>query len=167
MYYLFNYKILTQNAAVQLEELEPLFEPEPVPFSFNTPAWYALGFILIVLAAYTLFLQFKKFKNNRYRRDALKLIDGLNASNQSDINTSLNTIKTILKKLAIHRYGRTEVAALYGMDWLEYLESKAEDTPFSKYTVLIDYGASLTKEPDTKVIAELVVISKKWIKTHA
>ena len=165
--FLLTNKVALNWLKVQLAELEPLFEPEPVPFTFNTPAWYVLGILILILSFYLFFLQLKKYQKNRYRRDALKSLGALNLSYSNDFKIILNEIKIVLKQLAIHRYGRQTVASLYGQDWLGFLESKGKDTPFTKYKILINQGAFLDSEKEKQNIIDLVEVSKNWIKTHA
>lgn len=165
--FILTYKLALNSLKVQLAELEPLFEPEPVPFTFNTPAWYVLGILLLILSIYVFFLQLKKYKKNRYRRDALKALGALNLSYSNDFNIILNEIRIVLKQLAIHRYGRLTVASLYGQDWLEFLESKGKGTPFKKYNILIKQDAFLGSEKEKQNVIDLVEVSKNWIKTHA
>ena len=121
---------------VQLDELEPLFEPQPIPFSFSTPAWFVLGGVLIIIVSYVIFLQLQKYRKNRYRRDALRILNSLNVSKSMDSTAVINKIRIILKQNAIHRYGRLTVASLYGKEWLEFLESKGKNTSFSQHQVL-------------------------------
>ena len=168
MIYLLSIHNLIRNGfLVQLDELEPLFEPQPVPFSFNTTAWYVLGGLVVVLGLYMLFLLLKKHNKNSYRRDALKVIDALTISKSNDLNSLTNDIRIVLKQVAIHKYGRRNVAALYGKDWLQFLESKGKDTPFSHYNILINQDTFSDSDPEKQVIIDLVEVSKKWIKTHA
>ena len=160
-------KVAPNWLKVQLAELEPLFEPEPVPFTFNTPAWYALGTLLLILIIYVFFKQFKKYQKNRYRRDALTVLGALNLSYSNDFNIILNEVRIVLKQLAIHRYGRLTVASLYGQDWLAFLESKGKDTPFTQYKILINQDAFWGSDKEKQNVIDLVEISKNWIKTHA
>ena len=152
---------------VQLDELEPLFEPKPITFSFNTRAWYALGSIVLLLFIYVLVTQLKKYNKNRYRRYGVRHLDTFDISKSNDINYIVNEIRILLKQLAIKRYGRQKVAALYGEDWLKFLESKGENTPFSQNTILINKYIILSTEKEKKELIKLVEVSKKWIKTHA
>ena len=152
---------------VQLDELEPLFEPQPILFSFNTPAWYILGGLLLLFLSYMSIIQIKKYKKNRYRRDGLKLLNSLDTSKSKDINSIINQIRILLKQLAIRKYGRQKVASLYGEDWLKFLESKGKDTPFLQNTILINQATFLNTEKEKKELMKLVEVSRKWIKTHA
>jgi hypothetical protein len=149
--FILTYKLALNSLKVQLAELEPLFEPEPVPFTFNTPAWYVLGILLLILSIYVFFLQLKKYKKNRYRRDALKALGALNLSYSNYFNIILNEIRIVL----------------YGQDWLEFLESKGKGTPFKKYNILIKQDAFLGSEKEKQNVIDLVEVSKNWIKTHA
>jgi len=154
--------------SIQLDELEPLFEPEQVSFTFNTPAWYALGVFLALILIYVIFVQFKKYQKNQYRREALRLVSSWKDVNAiKDAPVLIDNIRILLKQLAMARYGRLQVASLYGNDWLQFLESKGINTPFTNYNILINSDLELDLEKEKQQIMDLVEVSKKWIKTHA
>lgn len=166
---LYSYPLLLLKGLIfQSDELEPLFEPEPITFSFNTPAWYALEVFILSGLLYFAFLQLKKFNKNRYRREALKRISSWEYLNTSDdAQIVIKEIRILLKQLAIFKYGRQKVASLYGKDWLNFLESKGKDTPFSNYSNLLNHEALLDSQEVGQEITDLIEVSKKWIKTHA
>lgn len=137
-----------------------LFVPEAVHFSFNSPGWYLVGGILLLFAVLLFFRWLKLYRKNAYRREALKTM--LNYE-----RTSLNDILILLKQVAMKTYGRQQVAQLYGSQWLEFLESKGKNTPFTQYANCIEsslYESAGKKMKETK---ELIELSKTWIKTHA
>jgi hypothetical protein len=149
-------------------ELEPPYEPDPVVFSYNTPAWYILGICVAIIFGWILFRQYTKYKKNRYRREAIKALGEMeSALEDTSPNTVLNSLRILLKQVAIYAFGRTEVAPLYGKAWLSYLDSTARDISFSAYEDLLVPSSATTQEYSEKRIKEALALSKKWIKTHA
>jgi len=149
-------------------DLGPLYEPDAVRFSFETPGWYLMGGLLL-LFTFLFFLKWlKRYQKNKYRREALKTIASIE-QNLQNLNESnqFNDILILLKLVAIKAFGRQEVAQLYGNEWLEFLESKGIHTPFTQYKQIILntlYKPTLVDLKETKVLFEL---SKRWIRTHA
>jgi len=149
-------------------DLGPLYEPNAMRFSFETPGWYVLGILLLLVATFLFFSWLKRYRKNAYRREALKTIARIeqHSQNQNEGN-QLNDIWVLLKFVAIEAFGRQEVAQLYGDEWLEFLESKGKNTPFTDYRQHI---ANTLYEPislDPKETKALMELSKQWISTHA
>ena len=149
-------------------DLGPLYEPDAVRFSFETQGWYVLSGLLLLFVALLFFTWLKRYRKNAYRREALKTIARIeqHSLNQNEGN-QLNDIWVLLKLVAIEAFGRQEVAQLYGDDWLEFLESKGRNTPFTDYRQHI---ANTLYEPislDPKETKALMELSKQWISTHA
>lgn len=141
-----------------IPDLGPLYEPEAVRFTFQSPGWYILGAVLLLLAAFSIYRGLRNYMKNAYRREALKDLEDAG---------SLQATLVVLKRVAIKVFGRENVAALHGKAWLEYLEEKGKETHFLKYSSPI--YAALYKGEDLKEsqLREIVDLSKKWILTHA
>lgn len=157
-----------QNAVDQeviLPDLEPLYEPEPVVFSFETPAWYVL--LLLVLSAFVfgMWKWYRSYRSREYRRLAVKKLEGIQWKVSSE-STTLNTIQIILKQVAMATYGRTSVAALFGLEWLQFLERTGKQTPFTQFELLLA-ATEGTVDHDTSELQALCDTAKKWIRTHA
>jgi len=149
-------------------DLGPLYEPDAVRFSFETPGWYLLGGLLLLFAVLFFLKWLKRYRQNRYRRKALKTIARIeqNLHNPNESN-QFNDILVLLKLVAIKAFGRQEVAQLHGIEWLEFLESKGTDTPFTQYKKNILNTLYKPTLVDLKETMELIEISKRWIRRHA
>ncbi len=149
-------------------DLGPLYEPDALRFSFETPGWYMLGGLLLLLAVLLFFKWLKRYRKNAYRREALRNLTIIEDKfyNQKDV-LCLNDVLVLLKLVAIKAFGRQQVAQLYGNDWLEFLESKGKNTPFTHYKQHIVNTLYDTIAVDMKGKKALMELSKKWIITHA
>lgn len=149
-------------------DLGPLYEPDAVRFSFETPGWYVLGILLLLVATFLFFSWLNRYRKNAYRREALKNIARIehHSLNQNEGN-QLNDIWVLLKLVAMETFGRQEVAQLYGDEWLEFLESKGKNTPFTHYKQYIAKTLNATISLDPKETRSLIELSKRWINTHA
>ena len=149
-------------------DIGAIYEPQPVGFSFETPGWYILSAFLITIILFVFIKWLKNYKKNAYRREALKNLAVIeNRFSEQQDSLCLNDVMVLLKLVAIKTFGRQFVANLYGNDWLQFLESKAQQSPFMihKSTILNEiYGSGTPDNVETKQIIEL---SRKWIKTHA
>ena len=160
--------LIQEPLAAADQQLGPILEPKPVKFSFDTPGWYFLGMLFIFTCLFLIFKGLKRYKQNAYRREALKKINFVSSSKpQKELKQQVSELFVILKIAAFKAYGRDHVASLYGKSWLLFLESKAKNTPFTKYEPIISGAIYKDFVPDAQELNELKNLSKKWIQTHA
>ncbi|MFT6796697.1 MAG: hypothetical protein ACJART_001841, partial [Maribacter sp.] len=139
--------VILQEIQAETIELEPLFEPNPVGFTFDTPAWQVLGMCLLAGVIFIIFQQFKRYSKNKYRREAIKALGEVEAAlGDSQLDLALNKVRIVLKQVAIFTFGRPKVAPLYGEDWIKFLESTGKNTSFSKYEGLLKSTVIETQE---------------------
>ena len=151
---------------VILPDLEPLYEPEPVAFSFETPAWYVLSALVLIALIFGLWKWYKSYRSREYRRIAVKKLGGFQLTDSSE-SAALSTIQITLKQVAMSTYGRPMVAALFGKEWLQFLERTGKHTPFTQYELLIATTSEVANEQNASHIGALRDMAKKWILTHA
>ncbi len=149
-----------QNDALKLA---PIKEPAPILFTFETVGWKILAIVIFILLQIFLYKWIQHYKKNTYRRVAIKRLSTINTNS----NKSINESAIILKTVAITAYGRENVAALYGAEWLLFLESKGKNTLFTKYTKSFLAAQNSNQNIDANTKKEILTLTKKWIQTHA
>lgn len=162
--------VLTQSSdtLAKTQELGPLLEPDPVKFSYDTPGWYFLGIVTILVLSLAILRWYRHYRENTYRREAINEINQLNmSSSQHEILQRLTELLIILKLVALKTYGREEVAALHGKPWLLFLDSKTENTSFSEFEPLISKATYQSIPLHIEELEALKNLSKKWIQNHA
>jgi hypothetical protein len=151
--------VSAQSSSLQLHEL---YEPAPVTFRLETPGWFILAGILLVVAILLAIRRIRKHIHNRYRREALKELENL--ENTAEVFPSL---LVVLKKTAIHAFGRDQVGHLYGMEWLSFLEKTGKDVRMTDYGEQIMKAAYAGKEVEQDAQKAILLNAKKWIRIHA
>lgn len=148
----------TTIAAFQLGEL---YEPSPVQFTFETVGWPILGALVIVVLLIIAFYSYRNYRRNQYRREALRVLEGISRPDQ------VLAIFMVLKKTAIHAFGREEVAGLSGIEWLKFLERTGKNVQIIDQEKQVE--SSLYRSEPLPVDAQHQILSnaKKWIRTHA
>lgn len=150
------------------QDIGPVLEPDPIQFSFDTPGWYFLGILLILSILLLSMRRMNQYRKNAYRREAIKELNQIITSDSAhESGSQLSQLLVILKTVALNAYGRNNVAPLDGKTWLVFLESKAENTPFSKFETIISNSIYKNQTTDSKDLNELKKVAKKWIQTHA
>lgn len=147
-------------------DIGPILEPDPVLFSFETVGWLILVVLLLIVFLIVLVKQFKLYKKNTYRREAIKRLKLL--KNQEGQNHfQINQLNILLKQVAINTFGREKVATLYGKEWFEFLESTSKNTKFTSYLAVFSNAIYESKDANEKDFNTIIQLTKTWIKTHA
>jgi hypothetical protein len=112
-----------------------------------------------------LFKWYKAYQSRAYRRLALKKLNEIQLSDAPDTAT-LDAIQVTLKQVAMATYGRPKVAALFGLEWLNFLEKTGKNTLFSEFALLLGSNSEAATDQSNQIGA-LRDTAKKWIRTHA
>ncbi len=157
------FMLLTPNSHIPYPiSLHALYEPEPVAFRFETPGWYMILILLISILVFVTTWQYLKFKKNKYRRDALQDMENL-----ENTFSLIPKVFVILKKTAIHCFGKEIVGELHGKQWIDFLDSTGKNINMKMYTKEIT--DALYSEQKIPSETEKIIVSnaKTWIQTHA
>lgn len=154
---------------VQNIQLSPIIEPSPIPFTMETIGWKFVFALLLIVILFSIYKYLKYYKSNAYRREAISQINLLNTNSNLSSSQLIESTMFQLKKTAIQSYGRKKVAALYGKEWLLFLEESVQEVSFQPYYETIHkslYNKNL--EPTTSFNKnQFVNASVNWIKKHA
>jgi len=162
---------LIQNS--EISNLNPIFVPEPVQFEPVTIGWYILATILLLLAIFITYRVIKKWRENSYRRLAIKQLKKINVSLIPTDNCykAIQQISILLKRVALKSYPRKSVASLYGNEWITFLTKKSKRIKFHPSTTKIItesvYKSSGSAEDvNREELNDFVTDVKKWIGGH-
>ena len=142
-----------------------LIEPDPIGYSFMTTGWFIVLGILLVTGILLAILQYRKYKKNTYRREALKQIETIL---QTKKETVVFEINRLLKIIAIQLFEREKVAALCGEQWFQFLRStmkNREPIAENKYEAFTHtlYSKQRIKENEVEEFVEFAIL---WVKKH-
>lgn len=149
-----------------LSQLHDIIMPPPVgwwPISDSLIALF-IGIAGIIIGLSWYFLNQRK--QNQYRREAQSLFDEAIAKSD-DPKRQLQIANQLLKQVAITSYGRKQVAALTGTDWVLFLKQNASYV--QQPDGLEDCFASLynPNQPlEPQDIQETLNYVKQWIRGH-
>lgn len=153
-----------------LERLHDIVTPTPVPWWPPAPGWLWLLGVVSVLAFVALVRGLVRWQQNRYRREALAELKGLESAmaDASRQRRMLTELAALLKRTALTAYGREQVATLTGPAWFAFLD-RTGGTRFGS-----GLGAALeqsiyhgTDAPwDTARARELIGEIQAWIRHH-
>ncbi len=152
-----------------LRNLEDIVMPDPVSWWPLAPGWYWVLAILLLFAAVSGYCALRRWRANAYRRSALREIDQLPATAAEDPIALATGITTLLKRVAVTAYPRSEVASLSGKAWLAFLDRTGNTGAFTKGAgaVLASIPYRSSAAPASVDQARAVIgIARDWIIQH-
>jgi hypothetical protein len=161
---------MTTDAA-SLARLHDIVMPPAVPWWSPAPGWlWLLGFAVCFALALSA-RGFIHWQQNRYRREALAELAGLESpvTDGAARAVVMEQMSVILKRTALTAYGREPVAALTGTDWFAFLD-RTGGTRFGT-----GLGAAMENaiyrpgvgQAGPGNVAELAREIRRWIREHA
>lgn len=149
------------DALLKLRDNHP---PGEAPWWPPAPGWWlvaAIGLVLVGLAVHWLW---RRWRKARFRRRVMQEFDQLAA--QAEAETLVAGLSVLLKRVALARFSRDQVASLSGADWLIFLDRSGGNGEFSDGAgaVLADgpYAPSLQSVDRDR----LLQLGKTWVRKN-
>jgi hypothetical protein len=153
---------------VQDEPIEALLRdiqlPDAVPVWPPAPGWWGLLLLVLLVLAFALFIWHRK---GRLCRSALAELDELvcRYTREGDQASYVMGLSTLLRRVALAREPRRQVAGLVGDDWLAYLDSRGATSQFSsgqgRALLSLPYGGDAATDIDA-----LTSLVRHWIRMN-
>jgi len=154
----------TQQLAQQLAQLRAYHLPEPVSWWPPAPGWWLLGLLILTALGITLWLLLRWRRRGAARRSALRELKTLQAAD-TDAAALVQALSRLLRRFALARFPREQVAGLTGEKWLQFLDRHAPDQAFTRGP-----GRALVEAPYRPPAeiptAELTTLVERWIKAN-
>ena len=136
-----------ESTTSSLQNLSDIIVPDPVPFWPLGQGSYLLLAAILITAVILAYLCRERYRKNQYRRDGLTLLSGA---------LTVYDVSVILKRVALVAFPRTEVAPLYGAEWVSFLQKTCPECNFE------EMGAS----PEIEAGEVLKDGASFWIRNH-
>jgi predicted membrane metal-binding protein len=142
--------------------------PDPVSWWPPAPGWWLLAALLLVLAGAVTLALLRRQRRRAALRAALRELDSLGGGVTDRSPSELaRQLSRLLRRYALTRFPRHEVAGLTGDDWLRFLDAHGGDSTFTR-----GIGRQLQDAPyraggDSAATAELVALVRGWIMRNA
>ena len=138
-----------------LDNLRDIALPVPVPWWPPAPGWWVLCAVLVVVIVVVALRTWRTWRANAYRREALRELQSARC---------VAEIAEILKRTALCAYPRTDIAALSGPDWCQWLgETGAGQVP-DKVAKSLTEG--VFGRVDSIDIEPVSTFAADWIRHH-
>jgi hypothetical protein len=108
-----------------LEQLRDWHLPDPIPWWPPAPGWWVLAVLLLVAAVWMLGRIRRRHRQGAAARSALTELSALRAafSADDDARAFAAGVSRLLRRLALERFPREQVAGLTGPAWLDFLDA--------------------------------------------
>jgi len=147
-----------------LAGLRDIHPPPPVPWWPPAPGWWALLGLAAVFAAGA-FWAWTRYRRGAPARAARRELAGLRArrSGRDDGCAIAAELSTLLRRYALARFPRGEVAGLTGEAWLEFLDRTGGGGAFARGPgrALLSAPYRRAPEQDTE---PLLGLAERWIR---
>ncbi|MDP3562467.1 MAG: DUF4381 domain-containing protein [Legionellaceae bacterium] len=134
------------------------------------PGWYILMLFLIITSTSAIFLT-KRYLSRQYiKKQALNVLTTIEKEQRMTPNSQRASaaVSELLKRVALARYSREEIAGLHGEDWLTFLLShdvkNAQDRDWSSIRkALLEYPY---QPPHQHNLNQLFHFARQWIENQ-
>lgn len=110
-------------------ELRDLHAPAPPSIWPPAPGWWLLALLALIITLWAIRIAWRWSRRRRLRRRVMSELDALSAQD-ADARLAAD-ISALLKRAALRRFPREQVAGLTGADWLEFLDRTGGAGQFS------------------------------------
>ncbi|WP_116364376.1 DUF4381 domain-containing protein [Parahaliea mediterranea] len=149
-----------------LANLQPLRTPVEPGWWPPAPGWWVLAALLVLLMALALWVLWRRHQRRRYRRQALVALAQLQATWPADDDAGFSAqCNRLLKAVALRSFPRTDVAALSGRPWRDFLNTTVNSAKGGLFPE--DFGEQHYR-PQAPAPARnaLYHSSRRWIQKH-
>lgn len=152
-----------------LAQLRDIHTPAPVSNWPPAPGWFILAALLLIAVVALTWWLFRRWWDNRYRREAMRELESLRAGfgAGSDPAGFLTDYSALLKRAALSHYPRGAVAHLTGEAWVEFLDKSAGTNEFSMGAGQVLIDGNYRPIDEAIDIDELHRLGRYWIRRHS
>ena len=147
-----------------LAQLRDIHLPPSISWWPMAPGWYLVLLIALVLILYLACYLHKKNRHAKPKKQALALLEIYKQDYERDKNTQVTSarISELLRRVALVYFPRSQVASIYGEDWIGFLKNTSEGIEFQQLKVLL---LELPFKPSEEVnLQPLIKAAESWIK---
>jgi hypothetical protein len=144
--------------------LRDIHLPPPVGWWPPAPGWWLLAALMVGAVLLTVYLIVRRRRSRLWRIARRRLVElGQTYKAHGDRVRLAGDLSTLLRQVAISRYGRRHCGGLIGRYWLEFLNEKADSELFAGESAeaLLTAPYCVTAEYSAEVLLATV---DRWLK---
>ena len=131
------------------------------------PGWWLLAVLLIVALAMATLWLLRRYHRYRQKRQIMDELEKLGHAYTSENNNEfLAQLSILLRRIALRRYSREQVASLTGSDWLRFLDTTGGDGEFEHGVGrILETGPYLPHVRELPT-GELLAVARRWVQKN-
>ena len=154
---------MNPTAAAALD-LRHIHAAPPPAFWPPAPGWWVLALVLLAALMALAVWGYGRYRVYRQKRQIMHEIDHITSS-YINKNTAIFVaeISTLLRRVALRRYDRAQVAPLTGAAWLRFLDDTGGEGAFEKGVGrILEAGPYQSCSSDVPA-EELLALARQWV----
>ncbi|NND00503.1 MAG: DUF4381 domain-containing protein [Gammaproteobacteria bacterium] len=148
--------------------IDEIVLPPAISWWPAAPGWQLLGILILVGLAWLIVRRARHWRQNRYRRTALRKINQYSRS--AGQRHAIAALPRLIKATALQAYPRHQVASLSGPDWLRFLDDRYDGPSFSEglgeKLLSVAYMPEEQWRLDNEQGEALLQMARQWISSH-
>lgn len=151
------------NPSGPLAALRDILVPDPPGFWPPAPGWVAAACLVTATGVAAAAIAVRRWRAGRFRREALTSLRSLRARHRAGAPDSeiAMELSTLIRRVALARRPRNEVAGLTGERWMAWVESNLPGIRVSVRTALLDAPYARQCQFD---VARVLAACEYWIR---
>ncbi len=153
----------------QALQLRDIHLPPPPPFWPPAPGWWIVAAVLLALAAWGSHAAWRRLRLQRQRRHLMDVLARLESGLVAERSPqALMQVSVLLRRLALGRFPRAQVAALTGPAWLRFLDESGGRGRFADGPGrILGSGPYQRALPDDSDVPGLIALVREWVDRHS
>jgi len=154
---------MNPSSATSALQLRDIHLPPAPSFWPPAPGWWLLAALLLALLIWAGLLLVRHYRLRRQRRRILQALQQLDQQYGAGQDAAFaSEVSILLRRLALQRYPRDQVAALTGDAWLHFLDQHGTDNQFQQGPGWV--LAEAPYAPDRNIDrSALLTLAEQWI----
>jgi hypothetical protein len=151
-----------------LKEIVETEAPAAISWLPQTIAWQIIFLLLMILLVCKIWQKYQEYKANAYRREALNWLRNLPRYDEANPHPAYRQIPALLKKTALHYYGREVVNQQRFSEWEHWLDLQCAKCDFENKCpqLFTELAHAPVISIDNQKMSVLIEQVKRWIKYH-
>lgn len=156
---------MTPAPAASLD-LRDIHAAAPAEFWPPAPGWWLLAALLALVLVYIVVTLVNVYRRRRQRQRILAGLQQLENTAHENIGQFTAAISALLRRVALMRYARTDVASLSGLAWLEFLDDTGGNGAFVNGPGSALATAPYAANPEPPSRQALLALARRWIRRN-
>lgn len=152
------------NPTDPLAQLRDIHLPDPVSAWPPGPGWWVLAAVVLLLLAATVVWALRRHRRNAWRRSAQAALLSAHADwrESGDRSAYLQAVNSILKRTALARFPRADVASLNSQRWDAFLDQQWRKPPEQGFSDL-GFGVLAYRPQGETDINQVHALCTRWV----